>query len=96
MPSSKVAIDQSVLFVHMDKLIHFILFGTMFLLCAKACDEQNFHTSKRVVLTYIIVYAVFTETIQTCLPERSFEIFDIIANIMGATLAYLFFNLTQN
>jgi hypothetical protein len=96
LPPSEIGASDVFLFYGADKFIHAFLFATLYILCAKAYGEQNINTSKKVLLTYVIMYAVFTEIIQLCLVERSFEIFDIIANIMGATLAYLFFNLTQN
>jgi len=96
LPPSEIGASDALLFPGVDKLIHAFLFATLYILSAKAHGEQNFNTSKRVLLTYVIIYAVFTELIQLCLSERSFEIFDIIANIMGASIAYLFFNLTQN
>ena len=84
------------LFTHLDKLIHFGLFGIQYILVAKATNKPISHTSKEVLLIYVCLYAVFTECLQLYLKERSFDIFDIIANIMGASIAYLFFNRTQN
>jgi VanZ family protein len=82
--------------IPIDKLIHFGLFGIQYILVAKATNKFISHTSKEVLLIYVCVYAVFTECLQLFLKERSFDIFDIIANIMGASIAYLFFNRTLN
>lgn len=82
--------------LHIDKLVHFGLFGILYILVAKAANTKISYTSKGVLLIYVCSYAVFTELLQLVLKDRSFDIFDIIANIMGATLAYLFFNRTQN
>ena len=96
LPPSEIGASNVLLFPGADKLIHAFLFGTLYILCAKAYGELDINTSKKVLLTYVIIYAVFAEIIQLCLVGRSFEIFDIIANVMGASIAYLFFNLTQN
>lgn len=96
LPARHFSDAQKVEIPYLDKVVHFIIFGILYYLAAKAADEVQSSTSKWVYLIYVCLYAVFTELIQLHLIDRSFEIFDIIANIMGATIAYLFFNLKQN
>lgn len=96
LPSRSFSDANEINIPYLDKLVHFMLFGILYFLVAKASQETQTTTSKWVYLIYVCMYAVFTELLQLHLIDRSFEIFDIIANIMGATIAYLFFNLKQN
>ena len=66
-----------------DKIVHVI----MYFFCTFAFFKlkvQNF-------LGFAILYGIFIEIIQYFLPWRSFSINDIIANLIGSFLFYLFF-----
>jgi VanZ family protein len=95
-PSKALIIPKAAWLTHIDKLIHFGMFGVLYFLVAKAIKPPQSNTQKVVSFVYVCLYAVFTEYLQLVLKDRSFDIFDIIANIMGATIAYLFFNRKQN
>lgn len=95
-PSKALIIKEDDLFAHVDKVLHFTLFAVQYYLVAKAIKKPISNTQKVVSFTYVCLYAVFTELLQLLLNDRSYDIFDIIANIMGASVAFLFFNRKQN
>lgn len=74
------------LFEHMDKLIHF--FGHLIL----AIIFISIYASQRQKVIFLLfVQALSTELIQRFVPGRSFEIFDILANLSGIFIGLLFF-----
>ena len=79
-----------------DKLIHLFLSATLYVLCAKAHREQNLKYSRVFILIGVIVFVLFTEVVQLFIAERSFEILDMIANIVGAIVAYVIMNRILN
>jgi glycopeptide antibiotics resistance protein len=72
------------------------MFAVLYYLVAKAIKPPISNTQKVVSFIYVCIYAVFTEYLQLVLKDRSYDMFDIIANIMGASIAFLFFNRKQN
>ena len=75
-----------------DKFIHFLLFAVLYFLSAKAAEKSSLNVSKWTILTGVCMYSLLTEVIQLFLKDRFFEFHDIIANIMGALGAFLFYN----
>jgi len=75
---------------HLDKLVHGVLFGgtSLFLLLGlkKKNPEQNFLGTLAVLTS--ISYGVVIECIQFFLPYRSFSFEDMVANTLGAVLAF--------
>ena len=72
-------------FEGIDKLVHFVLFGIcMFLICL---STKNF-TKNRYITSFVItaVFGLAIEFIQLVFPrlQRSFELSDFIADIVGA------------
>ena len=77
---------------YQDKIAHFFMFAVLYVLAAKAVQEVNWNVSKWSILLGVCLYSIVTELVQVFLEDRFFEILDIIANIMGALGAFLFYN----
>ena len=76
--------DNSDIFPHLDKVAHFSIFFlmTIFLVVGRL---------KRIyALIFCILYALFTEIIQTFLNYRTGSIFDFVSDILGITFAIFF------
>ena len=91
-PPEDIGVQESILPQGADKFIHLFLFATLYVLCAMAHRERNLTISRRLVLIGVIVFALFTETFQLFIAERSFEFLDFIANTMGAIMAHIIMN----
>ena len=72
-------------FPYSDKIVHFILFFVQSTFITKTYIARNFKLDK--LMTKIIFYLLFfcfsVEFIQIYLPYRSFELLDLISNIIG-------------
>jgi len=74
-----------------DKVIHFSLFFGLVFLWNRAWIQKknNLSNWKKITLNYLvfgIVFAIFTEYLQMNVPDRSFDDWDIVANITGGTI----------
>ena len=73
-------------FPYPDKIVHFILFFVQSTFITKTYIARNFKSDK--LMTKIIFYLLFfcfsVEFIQIYLPYRSFELLDLISNIIGS------------
>ena len=82
--------------IQADKLIHFVLFFVLcFLFCLpyKLSLQTSVERKKRflVILICCIIYGTAMEFVQKYwIPNRSFEAGDIIADSLGAFVAYLY------
>jgi len=83
------------LFVGADKVLHFVAYGIMIMLWRIAQVDTK-HGSKRVKIALLGLVIVVGLTMEVCqrlfFETRSFEILDIIANIMGAISGFLLFD----
>ena len=85
---------------NLDKLIHATLFGSFVFLWSiyyATRKEKNNHSDSRFVLILIIacLYGVATELMQKYLiPNRDYDLFDIMADSIGAVLGFLIVLLT--
>ena len=85
---------------NLDKLVHATLFGSFVFLWSiyyATRRDRNNHSYSRFVLILIIacLYGVATELMQKYLiPNRDYDIFDIIADSIGAVLGYFFVLMT--
>ncbi len=72
---------------NIDKSFHFVEFAilTFFFIYAVENDLKNFSLQKRFGMVFLInsIYAFFDEIHQLIIPERFFDITDIISNISG-------------
>jgi len=73
---SVIKINQKIAPENSDKLVHFVMYFFV------AWSFRNLEI-KRYIL-FSIMYGIFLECIQHFLPYRSFSIFDIFANTLGA------------
>ena len=72
-----------VAFNGLDKLVHVVLYGILASLWLIAWGRDQ----RLRVLRLTFLVAVATEVIQLFLPWRSFDWFDMVANLMGVLLA---------
>ncbi|ERM84477.1 hypothetical protein P872_25305 [Rhodonellum psychrophilum GCM71 = DSM 17998] len=84
------------LFPQKDKVIHFLIFGMLTFLWSrvgtldarKKLKKLNFFTN---YLVFGIILAILLEYLQKYVPNRSFDLWDIAANIIGGTIGVICF-----
>lgn len=71
-----------------DKVLHFVFYAGFVILWFKATNNQ---TNKLLIITVIgIILGAIIEFLQLyCTKTRSFDVFDILANSLGALVMYL-------
>ena len=72
-----------------DKVIHLIVYlylALIGLMCA-------FKIRKIVLIFYVFMFGLFIEIIHIFHPNRFFEYFDLLANLIGVTIAFLIYRL---
>nr|WP_280867188.1 VanZ family protein [Lunatimonas salinarum] len=79
-----------------DKSVHFTLFFGLVFLWARFWNahakEEN--KTKKLFINYLvfgIIFAIFTEYLQTYVPNRSFDYLDIGANLTGGATGMVLF-----
>ena len=75
-----------------DKVIHALVYfylGYLGLNCA-------FKTSKYFFIFYIFIFGLIIEIVHFFHPYRYFEIYDLLANLIGVTIALQIFKLKSN
>ncbi len=80
-PSNIKNID--VMFI--DKIIHFSLFFIESYLVTKCyiLSKKNSKKSLIIILIPLVIFSIMIEVIQVYLPFRSYDLFDLSANILG-------------
>ncbi len=74
---------------YIDKVVHFVLFGVLFVLARLKWTNQV-----RGVWFGVLLYMIAAELVQHFfVPGRSAEIGDVIAGFLGAGVAHYLFNL---
>ena len=82
--------DGPKIFPHSDKIAHFSIFFLMTILLIAGRLKKSY------ALIFCILYAMFTEIVQTFLNYRNGSIFDFISDILGIIFAiFLFFFLKK-
>ena len=76
--------DGPEIFPHLDKIAHFSIFFLMTTLLIIGRLKRNH------ALIFSILYALFTEIVQTFLNYRTGSILDFVSNILGVTFAIFF------
>lgn len=82
-----------------DKLVHAILFGLLSLSLLVAFRRQNKvnYIRKKAILIAVLfslIYGLILEIVQYSLVEdRTGEVYDIVANMLGCALGIVFFRL---
>ena len=76
--------------LHLDKIVHFSLFGVFAYLWGKATEKKSKY-ALHIIFLAGSGYGILMEFVQT-LPfiARTFDYFDMIANSAGCALIYLF------
>lgn len=101
-PGSLLPQEEKTFIPNLDKLIHATLFGSFVFLWSvyyATKKEKNNNSNSRFVLILIIacLYGVASELMQKYLiPNRDYDIYDILADSIGAVLGFLFVLLTVN
>jgi VanZ family protein len=99
-PGNMLPREEKTFIPNLDKLIHATLFGSFVFLWSiyyATKKEKNNHSDSRFVLILIIacLYGIATELMQKYLiPNRDYDLFDIMADSIGAVLGFLFVLLT--
>src|SRR5450432_1901738 len=102
LPGNMLPKEEKTFIPNLDKLVHAALFGSfVFLWCIyySTRKEKNNHATSRYILILIIacLYGVATELMQKYLiPNRDYDIYDIMADSVGALLGYIFVRLIVN
>jgi len=79
-------------FSFQDKLIHIICFGVLSFIWAGIKEPifQNNRTGRRLnFLIFGLLLGLILELAQTQVPNRTFDIYDMVANILGGGLGIL-------
>jgi VanZ family protein len=84
------------LFPYADKLIHFGVFAILTFLWSRVgtIDQQGGLCWKKLLtnlLVFTIIFPILVEYLQMYVPNRSFEIEDIIANLIGGIIGFIGF-----
>jgi len=97
MPGDKLPEIKFTLF-EIDKIVHFVLYFILVILMSFSFLENNSTKNepflKRIVLIIAtgILIGSFIEIIQgSFIPNRAFDIFDIVANSIGTFIGMIFF-----
>ncbi len=79
----------------LDKMVHFSLFGGLLFLWNRATNSQNESLSiKRFITNHLVlgvIFAILAEEMQQLVPNRSFDLMDIVANLTGSLIGTLCF-----
>ena len=76
--------DGPEIFPNSDKIAHFSIFFFMTIFLIVGRLKKNY------ALIFCILYALFTEIVQTFLNYRTGSIFDFVSDILGITFAIFF------
>lgn len=81
------------LFPYADKLVHFGIFALLtFLWCRVGTLNKEGEIIWKKLLTNLLVFSIFfpilVEYLQLYVPNRSFEVEDIIANLLGGVIGF--------
>ncbi|MFD2037645.1 VanZ family protein [Belliella marina] len=81
---------------HKDKIVHFGLFFVLNLLwmrvwVVEASKDKKFLKLFTSYLVFGIIFAILVEYLQLYVPNRSFDYYDIAANMLGAAVGVICF-----
>lgn len=84
----------SVSFFRFDKLIHAIIFGVFAGLCLYGMiqyKEKVTYKEWSLIGLFTIVWSISIEGMQSLIPDRSADLYDVIANTIGVMIAQAVF-----
>ncbi|KAK9356627.1 hypothetical protein V1505DRAFT_236281 [Lipomyces doorenjongii] len=73
--------------VQHDKLVHFLVFFILTTLFYWIVDTTRRRLINATIIVCIVLGGIGSEFVQSFVPDRAFDIFDIVANVIGASLA---------
>jgi VanZ family protein len=84
--------------INVDKVVHFLIFSILVLLMIVGFTKQYRFASVRkyavpAALGISIGYGLLIELIQIIIPDRGFELMDVVANTIGCFIGYAVFYL---
>lgn len=84
--------------INVDKVVHFLIFSILVLLMIIGFTKQYRFASVRkyaipAALGISIGYGLLIELIQIIIPDRGFELMDVVANTIGCFIGYAVFYL---
>ena len=83
---SFISIDQSIAkFIIQDKLLHFLAFTVITFLAY----ASNFRIKRIILFLLLILYGFLIEVIQNSLEYRTFELYDLLSDIIGVFVGYM-------
>lgn len=93
LPGSMLPQEKAFAIPNFDKLVHMGLFGGFVLLWSIYFNKKVTNPKKLLVIFFRIfiiasLYGATTEFIQKYIPSRDFDIADILADVVGAAIAY--------
>ncbi|MGL6267087.1 MAG: VanZ family protein [Chitinophagaceae bacterium] len=92
MPASNIPSQGLFRIPHLDKLVHFFLFGGFVWLWYFSLKKNAKKHPPQVILKNIFLisafYGISMEFIQYFFTARSFDIWDIVADILGGSIAW--------
>ena len=53
----------------------------------------SFSNNLKKITSYLIMYSIFLELLHIIIPNRGFEVADLLGNILGVSLSLIFFKL---
>lgn len=83
---SFISIDPSITkFLIQDKLLHFLVFTVITFLAY----ASNFKIKRIFLFLLLILYGFLIEVIQNSLEYRTFELYDLLSDIIGVFVGYM-------
>ncbi|KAK9238678.1 hypothetical protein V1525DRAFT_400223 [Lipomyces kononenkoae] len=73
--------------VQHDKILHFVFFFALTTLFYWIVDTSRRRLINATIVVCILVGGIGSELVQSFVPYREFDIYDIVANVIGASLA---------
>ena len=84
---STIPITTTVTHFGIDKIIHFFMYGALAVLTLYAFRESAYCYVKSFI--YTLCWGVLIEFVQYSIPYRSFELKDILVNVLGSSAGLL-------
>ena len=76
-------VEGILVFLHADKVIHFVMFAALGILVGMAVHARRF----MVGAVWVTVCAMASELLQALVPSRDASIYDLIADLAGGMVA---------
>jgi len=87
--ASQPGSGQPQVFAGLDKIQHFVAYGVLAFLLAKASYHRFGCNSMVVIVVVVILFGVWDELYQATIPNRDSSIGDVIADGIGAVAGFL-------